>query len=154
MGNSDITFLSWLGRVNVHILSMCQLLAFSQMISGWIIFVTSSWSIFSEIRKVLSKVAKEKDCELLNEWIKPCENHLHWSATSTFSGNGLVIWANSNHFWDTLWIHILITMIHCSTSVAMAVRFQLESGSQKVYTNYGYCTSISSVLFACYKTTA
>ncbi|CAB3986907.1 Hypothetical predicted protein [Paramuricea clavata] len=51
-----------------------------------------------EIRKVLSKVAKEKDCKLLNEWIKPCENHLHWSATSTFSGNGLVIWAKFKSF--------------------------------------------------------
>ena len=34
----------------------------------------------------------------MNEWIKPCENHLHWSATSTFSGNGLVIWAKFKSF--------------------------------------------------------
>lgn len=46
-----------------------------------------------EIRKVISKLAKEKDCEALNDWIKPCENHLQWSATSTFDGNGSVIWA-------------------------------------------------------------
>ena len=54
--------------------------------------------VFSEIRKVLSKIGKEKECEAVNEWIKPCENHLHWSATSTFDGNGLVIWAKFKSF--------------------------------------------------------
>ena len=52
----------------------------------------------AEIRKVLSKIGKEKECEAVNEWIKPCENHLHWSATSTFNGNGLVIWAKFKSF--------------------------------------------------------
>ncbi|CAH3177092.1 unnamed protein product [Porites evermanni] len=37
------------------------------------------------------KIAKLKDCEALPEWVKPCERHLHWSATSTFRGNGRVI---------------------------------------------------------------
>jgi REP element-mobilizing transposase RayT len=54
--------------------------------------------LLAEIRKVLFKIAKEKDCEALNEWIKPCENHLHWSATSTYDGNGLVIWAKFKSF--------------------------------------------------------
>ena len=35
--------------------------------------------------------SKESGCEVLADWIKPCENHLYWSATSTFSGNGKVI---------------------------------------------------------------
>ncbi len=52
----------------------------------------------TEIRKVLSKIGKEKESEAVNEWIRPCENHLHWSATSTFSGNGLVIWAKFKSF--------------------------------------------------------
>ena len=52
----------------------------------------------TEIRKVLSKIAKLKDCEALSEWIKPCERHLHWSATSTFSGNGRVILAKFKGF--------------------------------------------------------
>ena len=47
--------------------------------------------LLAEIRKVLFKIAKEKDCEALNEWIKPCENHLHWSATSTYDGNNSII---------------------------------------------------------------
>ena len=29
-----------------------------------------------------------------------CVNHLHWSARSTFSGNGLVIWAKFKSFLD------------------------------------------------------
>ena len=44
------------------------------------------------------KISREKDCEALGEWIKPCENHLHWSATSTFDGNGLVILAKFKSF--------------------------------------------------------
>lgn len=51
-----------------------------------------------EIRKVLSKISKLKGCEVISEWIKPCENHLYWSATSTFSGNGLVIYAKFKTF--------------------------------------------------------
>lgn len=55
-------------------------------------------SLSTEIRKVLSKIAKMKGCEVLADWIKPCERHLHWSATSTFSGNGRVIWAKFKAF--------------------------------------------------------
>lgn len=52
----------------------------------------------TEVRKVLSKISKEKACEELEEWIKPYVKHLHWSATSTFSGNGRVIWAKFKSF--------------------------------------------------------
>ena len=84
--------------------------------------------LLAEIRKVLFKIAKEKDCEALNEWIKPCENHLHWSATSTYDGNGLVIWAKFKSFLQ----HIV--NIHSGhsdpllTSVLMEATFLLESG--------------------------
>ncbi len=44
------------------------------------------------------KMAKEKGFEDLAEWIKPCLNHLHWSALSTYDGNGLVIWAKFKAF--------------------------------------------------------
>ena len=56
-------------------------------------FCFFSLCLSTEICKVLLKIAKLKDCEALPEWIKPCERHLHWSATSTFSGNGRVILA-------------------------------------------------------------
>lgn len=46
-----------------------------------------------EIGKVLTKLSKEKGNETLSQWIRPCENHFVWSATSTFSGNGKLIWA-------------------------------------------------------------
>ena len=42
---------------------------------------------------MLSKIAKENDCEEVQPWIRPCENHLSWSATSTSSGDGRVILA-------------------------------------------------------------
>ncbi|KAK3749112.1 hypothetical protein QZH41_019408 [Actinostola sp. cb2023] len=51
-----------------------------------------------EIRKVLTAISKEKECEDLKVWIKPCENHLYWSAMSTYDGNGQVIWAKFKSF--------------------------------------------------------
>ena len=57
----------------------------------------------SEIRKVLLKISNFKDCGDLAEWIRGCENHLHWSATSTPDGNGEVMWAK---FVSFLW-HIV-----------------------------------------------
>ena len=59
---------------------------------------TSFIFVSTEIRKVLSSIAKTKGCKALTEWIKPCERHLHWGATSTFSGNGRVIWAKFKTF--------------------------------------------------------
>ena len=55
-----------------------------------------------EIHKVLTKISKEKDCEDLTIWIKPCENHLMWSATSTPSGDGELIWAKFESFLSHL----------------------------------------------------
>lgn len=46
-----------------------------------IIILCLNFLSVTEIRKVLSKISKEKGCEALAEWIKPCERHLHWSAT-------------------------------------------------------------------------
>ena len=51
-----------------------------------------------EIHKVLTKISKEKECEHLAEWIKPCGNHLMWSATSTPSGEGEFILAKFESF--------------------------------------------------------
>ena len=47
---------------------------------------------------MLSKIAKIKGCEAVADWIKPCENHLYWSATSTFNGNGALIWSKFKSF--------------------------------------------------------
>ena len=49
--------------------------------------------VILEIRKVLTKIGKESNCEDVNLWIRACENHLSWSATSTSSGDGNVILA-------------------------------------------------------------
>ena len=59
--------------------------------------------LISEIRKVLMKIGKESNCEEINPWIRGCENHLTWSATSTSSGDGKVILAKFLSFLD----HIL-----------------------------------------------
>ena len=69
----------------------------SVLLSSW----TSSQTqpvLFVEIRKVLLKLSKEKGCEAIGEWIRSCENHFYWSATTTFSGNGKVIWAKFSSF--------------------------------------------------------
>ncbi len=36
--------------------------------------------------------------EIVKEWIRPCENHLYWSATTTSNGNGAVILAKFKAF--------------------------------------------------------
>ena len=41
---------------------------------------------------------KKKGFEEVAEWIRPCENHLHWSAASTHNGDGIVIWAKFKAF--------------------------------------------------------
>ena len=51
-----------------------------------------------EVTKVLTKLAKYAGCESLLEWIKPCSNHLYWSATTTLNGNGNVIVAKFKSF--------------------------------------------------------
>lgn len=52
----------------------------------------------SEIRKVLTNISKESGGAALINWIRPCENHFFWSATSTLSGNGNVIYAKFKSF--------------------------------------------------------
>ena len=52
-----------------------------------------------EVKKGLAKCAKISGCEALTEWIKHCVNHLYWSTTTTFSGNGDVIWAKFKSFF-------------------------------------------------------
>ena len=54
--------------------------------------------ILTEITKLLHKLTKEKGNEELQPWVKPCERHLYWSATSTLDGNGKVIWAKFKSF--------------------------------------------------------
>ena len=62
--------------------------------------------IFSEIKKDVLKIAKLKDGEPIAEWVTPCLNHLHWSAVTTPSGDGDVIWAKFKSFlWHVRDIH-------------------------------------------------
>ena len=52
----------------------------------------------TEIHKVLTKIAKESNGKEIQPWIRACENHLSWSATSTYNGSGSVIWATFKSF--------------------------------------------------------
>lgn len=40
-------------------------------------FLTLTLTLKKKIRKVLLKLSKEKGCEAIGEWIRPCENHLY-----------------------------------------------------------------------------
>lgn len=42
------------------------------------------WHLKKKIRKVLSKLEREKGCEVLADWIKPCENHLFLECLNYF----------------------------------------------------------------------
>ena len=50
------------------------------------------------LKKLISKLAKEKDNEQIKDWIKPCIDHLHWNATTTPSGNGKITCAKFKSF--------------------------------------------------------
>lgn len=41
------------------------------------------WHIGKKIQKVLTKLSKEKDCEIIGRWRKACVRHFYWSVTST-----------------------------------------------------------------------
>ncbi|XP_031550632.1 uncharacterized protein LOC116288061 [Actinia tenebrosa] len=56
------------------------------------------WHLKKKIHKVLPKISKESGCSSLVEWKKPRQNHFYWSAISTLSGNGKVIYAKFKSF--------------------------------------------------------
>ena len=70
------------------------------MLSSCVGFLTNFKCLFEEVGKVLTSIGKETNCEEIQPWIKPCQNHLHWSATSTSSGDGKVIWAKFKSFLE------------------------------------------------------
>ena len=39
--------------------------------------------LFLEIQKVLTKLNKEKGCEIIGRWRKACVRHFYWAVTST-----------------------------------------------------------------------
>ena len=75
-----------------HCINVFKLCVSQVVFSCWLIYFYFQ-IFFTEIRKSLTAISKLKGCEVLAEWIKPCERHLYWSATSTFNGCGHVIWA-------------------------------------------------------------
>ena len=85
----------------------------------------------TEIHKVLLKISKERNGEVLRNWIKPCTNHLMWSTISTLSSNGSVIWAKFRSFLG----HFIDKHNHDdhnSTSVPMTVISKTGHGLMKV----------------------
>lgn len=44
----------------------------------------------TEIQKVLTKLSKGKDCEIIGRWRKVCVRHFYWAATSTNESLGKV----------------------------------------------------------------
>ena len=87
-----------------------------------------------EIHKVLTKISKEKECEHLAEWIKPCVNHLMWSATSTPSCDGELIQygPNLSLSFHTLLINMQTFLMVSSTSVCMERQFRTGGDLQMV----------------------
>lgn len=76
---------------HTNLLFLSEVLTFSKATFSKEIFLT-------EIQKELNKISKLKGCEDLAGWIKPCINHLYWSALSTYDGNGRVIVAKFKSF--------------------------------------------------------
>ena len=60
--------------------------------------VQSIFFIFNRICKGTYENCKVSGCEAINEWIRPCTNHLYWSAKTTHDGNAEAIWAKFSSF--------------------------------------------------------
>ena len=54
------------------------------------------------LRKKLDKLAKDKDCKIVAEWIHSIINHFYWSVTSTTDGNEEMVQAK----WLSLVNHV------------------------------------------------
>eukprot|EP00795_Rhopilema_esculentum_P004196 gene4196-20383_t len=70
------------------------------------------WHLKKKIHKELTNLAKQNDCKSLEPWVQPCVNHLFWSATSTFDGNGNVIWAKFKSFLSHVIDKHILASIH------------------------------------------
>lgn len=61
-----------------------------------------SWHIASSIGKPMIKLAKEKGCEKIGDWVKGVRNHLYWCVTSTKQGFQEMIAAK----WQSFMQHV------------------------------------------------
>ena len=54
------------------------------------------------VAKKLEQLAKQKDCEVVHQWVKSISNHLYWSAASSDNGDVMVAkWKSiGNHLQD------------------------------------------------------
>jgi len=63
-----------------------------------VLVITILFSFISEIQKLLTKLSKEKGCEVIGRWKKACVRHFYWSVTSTTPKLGDVILAKFKAF--------------------------------------------------------
>lgn len=56
------------------------------------------WHIGKKIQKILTKISKEKGCEVIARWKQACVRHFYWSVTSTEPKLGEVILAKFKTF--------------------------------------------------------
>ncbi|XP_012712054.2 uncharacterized protein LOC105920934 [Fundulus heteroclitus] len=61
-----------------------------------------AWHVEKGLTKKLTKIGKEKDCELVQKWVRSIRNHIYWTATSSTSGpEKLAKWQSLvNHIQD------------------------------------------------------
>ena len=52
----------------------------------------------TELQKVLTKLSKEKGCEIIGRWKQACVRHFYWSVTSTSPKLGDVVLAKFKAF--------------------------------------------------------
>ena len=70
--------------------------------------------LFAGFKAKLLKLAAQKDCGALSEWIRSITNHMYWCASSTQDGNGKVMVAK----WVSLMNHIMDIHEHSDENFA------------------------------------
>lgn len=50
------------------------------------------WHVAKAFKKKLTRLSKERECNILQQWIKSLTKHLYWVASSTPSGHKDLMW--------------------------------------------------------------
>ena len=86
-----------------------------------------------EIQKLLTKLSKEKNCEIIGRWKKACVRHFYWAVTSTQECLGQVKLANFKPFLVMLLTSTRTFQIGCSVLVHMEILSLQNCGYPKVH---------------------
>ncbi|XP_063055957.1 uncharacterized protein LOC134449779 [Engraulis encrasicolus] len=89
------------------------------------------WHLEKGLSKKVSKVAKEKDCEVIQKWQRGISNHVYWCATSSTSGSEKVA------KWTSLFNHMQDQHVHENPEFPKCLHAERKSNAKKKWLKPG-----------------